>query len=124
MKYSGKKQDEPAVFDPRPGETREMPARPYRVLHANLPFYSDANCQIPVQGAYLVVLRCEDPAQKFHPVECMPTRRQYQHGQVVRWEINPKALWEQSWFVDPETGKPEKAWTQSVEFDGLVFRTD
>lgn len=123
MPLFGKKKQEPAVFDPRPHETAEMPARPYRVLHANLPFYADPKCQIPVQGAYLVVLLCEDPAQTFHPVECMPSRRQYQQGQIVKWEINKDRMWAESWYVNPETGRPDRVWAQSVEFDGIVVKT-
>lgn len=65
------------VFDPDPGETREMPARPYKVLHADLPFYSDADCRAEVKGARLLVLRCEDPRHKHTVVECMPSRKRY-----------------------------------------------
>jgi hypothetical protein len=114
---------EPAASALCPEETREMPARPYRVLHANLTFYSDAKCLMPVRGAALVVLKSEDPAATFHPIECMPSRLQYEQGQTVSWEINKDLLWEMSWYKNPETGQAEKAWTQAVEFIGRVVKT-
>ena len=120
MPLFDRKQEEPAAFDPRPGETSDYPTRPYRVLHANLTFYSDAKCLIPVPGAQLVVLKSEDPAAAFHPVECMPSRKQYQQGQTVTWDINKDVVWEQAWYRNPDTGQPEKAWRQAVEFSGKV----
>jgi hypothetical protein len=105
-----------------PEETTYMPARPYRVLHADLPFYSDSKCEKEVQGARLVVLRCEDPAQKQKTIECMPVVKNYRQGQIVSWDLNNKRLWELSWYRNPDTGEPERAWTQAVEFTGKVVK--
>jgi hypothetical protein len=105
-----------------PEETTSMPARPYRVLHADLPFYSDSKCEKEVQGARLVVLRCEDPAQKQKTIECMPVVKNYRQGQIVSWDLNNKRLWELSWYRNPDTGEPERAWTQAVEFTGKVVK--
>lgn len=116
----GRKQEE--VFDPDPGETREMPARPYKVLHADLPFYSDADCRTEVKEARLVVLQFEDPRQKHKVVECMPAMKKYSQGQIVQWELNNKQVWEAAWYVNPDTGKKEKAWARAVEFVGKVVR--
>ena len=110
------------LFDPNPGEIEEMPARPYRVLHADMPFYSDPECRIEVPDGRLIVLRCEDPKQKHWPTECMPSRKKYQKDQLVQWEINHKKLWEASWYLNPETGSKEKAWVQAVEFVGNVVK--
>ena len=118
----GRKTQEPA-FDPKPGEVLLMPERPYRVLHVGVPFYSDPECSSKVTDAYLVVLCSEDPKQSHHPIECMPTRKHYEQGQVLRWEINPKRQWTDSWYINPETGSKEKAWTRAVEFLGDVVRT-
>ena len=110
------------VFDPEPGETSEMPVRPYRVLHADLSFYSDPECTLEVQGARLVVLRSEDPRQQHHPTECMPTRKHYQKDQLLRWDINHKIQWGDAWYVNPKSGSKEKAWVRAVEFIGLVVK--
>jgi hypothetical protein len=111
-----------APFDPDPGEADHMPIRPYRVLHAGLPFYSDPQCKGEVREARLLVLRCEDPHQKHQVIECMPTRKDYRQGQLVSWEINNRNQWEKSWYVNPDTGKTEICWTLAVEFLGKVVR--
>ncbi len=113
-----KKKEE--VFSPVPEVQREMPARPYRVLHANLPFYSDPEGRTEVKDARLVVLQSEDPKQQHKPIECMPTRKEYAEGQILRWEINHKRMWEGAWYRNPDSGVIEKAWTQAVEFIGVV----
>ncbi len=119
---SGRNQQKPG-FDPNPGVIQEMPVRPYTVLHDLLPFYSDSNCQVEVQDARLVVLRSDDLRQDHHPIECIPTRKIYSKGQTLLWDVNPKRQWEESWFVNPETGIKEKAWARSVEFVGKVVKS-
>jgi len=53
-------------------------------------------------------------------IECMPTRKRYQAGQIVTWELNKDQIWEDAWYRNPETEKVEKAWTQAVEFEGRI----
>ena len=115
----GRKKAAPS-FDPNPEVIHEMPTRPYTVLHDLQPFYTDAECRLEVQGARLIVLRSDDPRQNHHPVECMPTRKRYTRGQTLQWEIDHKQQWEDAWYVNPETGKKEKAWSRAVEFVGKV----
>jgi hypothetical protein len=110
------------VFEPDPGETREMPARPYKVLHADLSFYSDPDCRNEVKGGRLLVLQCEDPKQKHKVVECMPAMKSYSQGQIVQWELNNKQIWEAAWYVHPDTGRKDKAWNRAVEFVGRVVK--
>jgi hypothetical protein len=107
-------------FDPNPSVLRQMPARPYKVLHADLPVYSDSSCKAETNGVRMVILRCEDPKQTHRPTECMPSRKRYSKGQVVSWELNNKSVWNEAWYRNPETGKPEKAWSRAVEFEGRV----
>jgi hypothetical protein len=108
------------VFDPDPGRIDGMPARPYRVLHANLSFYSDPECSLKIEGAYLIVLKSEDPKQQQQVQECMPTRKKYEVGQLVEWDLNNKKVWQSCWYKNPETSAVEIAWTQAVEFIGKI----
>jgi hypothetical protein len=110
-----------AAADSDPGEVMEMPARPYAVLYADLPFYRDPECRFEVQGARLMVVRCEDPKQTHRPIECLPTSKRYAAGQTVAWDIDNKKLWETAWYKNPVSGTPERAWAQSVEFAGKIF---
>lgn len=105
-------------FDPNPCEVDSMPVRPYRVLHADLPFYSDAECKIEVSGARLIVLQCEDPRQEQRTIECMPTLKKYRQGRLVRWEIKHKRQWDKAWYINPDTGQSERAWGLATEFIG------
>ena len=109
-------------FDPNPGITHEMPARPYSVLHTDLPFYSDPECKMKINDASLIVLKSEDPEQKHSVQECMPTRKKYEIGQLVQWELNNKKIWQNCWYKDPESGTPEKVWVQAVEFIGRIIK--
>ena len=111
------------VFDPNPGEIDWMPARPYRVVHSDLPFYSDPECRIEVPGARLIVLECADSSQAHKPIECMPTLKRYRAGQLVQWDLSSKRQWETAWYINPDTGQKEKAWSRSVEFMGKVAAT-
>jgi hypothetical protein len=110
------------VFDTTPGTTNRMPARPYRVLQSNLPFYSDQECKTEVTGARLVVLQCEDPGQKQRPIECMPTQNTYVQGQLVEWEIHKDLIWKTAWYVEPQSGARTKAWAQATTFVGRVVK--
>ena len=118
--FGRKKSENP--FDPNPGFTNSMPARPYRVLHADLPFYSDPECRIETRGARLVVLRCEDPAQQQRTIECMPVLKNYRQGEIVQWDTNHKRVWDAAWYVDPDSGANTKAWAHAVEFRGRIYR--
>jgi hypothetical protein len=121
--FSGRKRTEVTeVADPNPGTREDMPARPYRVLYADLEFCSDPECKMRVKDARLIVLRSEDPKQQHQIQECMPTRKKYQPGQLVEWDLNNKQIWQESWYRNPETGKAEKTWTQAVEFIGRVVQ--
>ena len=114
----------PQVFDPIPDEISQMPVRPFRVIHADLPFYSDANCQNQIPNARLVILQCVDTIQKRNDADCMPSRKRYKQGQIVSWDLNNKMIWQSAWYRNPETAQIEKAWAQSVEFIGKVVAAD
>jgi hypothetical protein len=110
-------------FDPNPGTMDEIPARPYRVLHADLPFYSDPECKAKVNDASLIVLKTEDPEQNHSVQECMPTRKKYEVGQLVQWDLNNKKIWQTCWYKNPESGAAERLWIQAVEFIGKIVKT-
>ena len=113
----------PEEFDSNPGSIDWMPARPYRVLYADLPFYSDAECKSQTEGVHMIIIKSEDPKQTHQVRECMPTRKSYKAGQLVQWDLNPKQIWQSSWYKNPETGKIEEAWVQAVEFIGKIVAT-
>jgi len=119
--YGRKRKKGAELFDPNPGVLDQLPERPYRVLHAALPFYTDMECKKRIEEASLVVLRSEDPRQPHQVQECLPTRKAYRAGQLVGWDLDNKRIWQNCWYRDPATGAIEMAWTQAVEFIGKII---
>ncbi len=109
-----------ASFDPNPGQTNELPALPHRVLYADIPFYSDPDCQKQVTDGTILILQSLDPDDPIQELDIVPTRKRYQAGQILAWDLNNKKLWERAWYRNPETGDIEPAWTFHVEFIGQV----
>jgi hypothetical protein len=119
--FGGNSSNVDEIIDPNPGSVDWIPARPYRVLHTDLPFYSDCACSARIEGAHIIVLKSEDPKALHQVQECMPTRKRYTVGQLVQWDLNNKKVWQNCWYRNPETNDVEMAWTQAVEFIGKVI---
>ncbi|MCZ6878586.1 MAG: hypothetical protein O7G29_10645 [Acidobacteria bacterium] len=107
--------------DLSPDETDEMPIVPYRVLHTDIPFYSDPECKNEVPEATIAILEMLDPDDKLEELDVVPVLKKYEPGQLLRWNLNNKTMWEESWYRHPETGKIERAWSNHVEFTGAVI---
>jgi hypothetical protein len=104
-----------------PQHSDEMPVVPYRVLYADIPFYSDPECTKEVVAAKIAILEALDPDDAFRELDVVPSLNRYEPGQLVRWSLDNKNLWEESWYKNPETGQIERAWTIHVEFIGQVL---
>ena len=98
-----------------------MPVVPYRVLYADIPFYSDSECTQEVVAARIAILDALDPDDELKELDVVPSLNRYEPGQLVRWTLDNKNLWEESWYKNPETGQIERAWTIHVEFIGQVL---
>ncbi len=100
-----------------PGITDVMPVVPHKVLYAALPFYSDSECTRQVEGATITVLQPLDP-DGFQLLDVVPTCKRYDVGDYVSWQLNKDKVWEESYYLNPESGQVEQAWTMHVEFVG------
>jgi len=116
---SRKKAEEPV--DLSPDETDEMPIVPYRVLYSDIPFYSDPECKNEVPEARIAILEMLDPDDKVKELDVVPVLKKYKPGQLLRWNLNNKTEWEESWYRHPKTGQIERAWSLHVEFTGAVI---
>jgi len=103
-----------------PATTDWMPVVPYRVLHNEIPFYSDPECKQEVPDAKIVILEALDPDDSYKELDVLPTLKKYEIGQLVDWNLNNKRIWEKSWYQNPETTKIERAWILHIEFVGNV----
>ena len=104
-----------------PEKIDSMPVVPLRVVHANIPFYSDSECKNEVTDGTIVILESLDPEDLYPEMDIMPTRKQYSPGQLVDWSLNNKKQWEENWFKHPETNEIEYAWILHVEFTGRLI---
>ena len=99
-------------------ETNQLPVVPYRVLYAEIPFYSDSECRDQVPDARVVILKALDPDNSYVEPDVVPTLKKYKTGQLLDWSLDNKRVWEECWYRNPETNKIEQAWTLHVEFIG------
>ena len=110
-----------SIEDTSPEQTDQFPQVPYRVLHANVPFYSDPECKNEVKGARITILEALDPDDEFRELDIVPTRTEYRQGQLLTWSLNNKQIWEESWYKHPETQQIERVWARHVEFTGELI---
>ncbi len=109
-------------LDRDPGVTDATPIVPYRVLHAEIPFYSDPECTQEVPEARIAILEMLDPDDTLGELDVVPSRKKYEPGQLVRWSLNNKTGWEESWYRPPEKSEIERAWVYHVEFIGQLLK--
>lgn len=118
--FSGSKSKESSssADDMTSQKTTQLPVVPYRVLYAEIPFYSDSECRDQVPDARIAILKALDPDNSYVEPDIVPTLKKYKTGQLLNWSLNNKRVWEECWYRNPETNKIEQAWTLHVEFDG------
>lgn len=103
---------------------RSIPRPSYIVKKANVPLYSDRNCQIQRPDVRGVLLETFDAEGKSQGVRIYPSTRAYVENMSIGWEWDiPIAYrsdmgWNETWYKDPQTGKCTMAWSESMEFIG------
>jgi uncharacterized protein YutE (UPF0331/DUF86 family) len=106
------------------GLLRTVPHEINRVAIADVPFYSDPQCQAEVLDARIVVLETVHPDGKTKNYRVYPTTQKYQPGQSVSWEWNRSRQWGPSWYRDSfAKNEIKSAWSGSVEFAGRRLET-
>ena len=99
---------------------KSIPHETNVVYHPGVDLYSDSECTQKVDGAKGLILETISPgkAEVFHRI--FPTSRPqyYKRGNRVTWEWNLSRVWQQTWYIDPDTNKKRKAWDSAGEFVG------
>jgi hypothetical protein len=109
---------------------RGMPKTKFVVSHPGVSVYADAEGNDERPGVKAVIVEKISSGGLVRTKHVLPTTRtHFREGMEVAWEWNNKAVWGESWYLDPETGKFEYAWTESMEFvgrdlDRLMLRSD
>ncbi|MDL5599353.1 hypothetical protein QS468_42035 [Bacillus subtilis] len=97
---------------------RSIPIRQYITLHPNIPLYSDPDCKILRPGTALI-MEIVGPGGFKKTRDIYPTTRtDYVKGQKLTAEWNIKTVFDQCWYIDPESGDKKSDWLSSAEFVG------
>lgn len=97
-----------------------VPHSTHTVVAADLLLYSDPDGKQPYPDLCAVILRNEAKpgrgrvTDSVHPVRAGA----FQVDQKVSWNWDMSVVVGESWYQDPQTGKPKYAWTSSARFDG------
>ncbi len=114
---SGKQYD-----DRTPPVSDELPVVPHRVIHTGIAFYRDEGCQDQVEDAHIMIVEPLDPDDAIHELDVVPTKLDYQQGQLVHFQTDHHIMWDACWFHNPVTGRIEKAWNVvAASFVGAVI---
>jgi hypothetical protein len=98
----------------------EVPRPRYVVKKANVPLYSDKDCQILREDVKGVMLQTFDANGDARHLQVFPTFREYVDGQSVGWEWSDdfKHGWDDTWYKDPQTQQCTQAFNSSIAFMG------
>jgi hypothetical protein len=97
-----------------------VPHATHTVLAADLALYGDPDGQQPHPEFRAVLLSHEAKPGRGRVTESVHPIRPgtFRVGQKVSWHWNMSVVVGESWYQDPNTGKPKYAWTSSALFDG------
>lgn len=82
--------------------------------------YSDPDCTQEISDAKGLILETTSPGKAEVSKRIFPTTRPeyYKKGKQVTWEWNLSKVWQQAWYIDPDTKEKQKGWDSAGEFVG------
>ena len=105
----------------QPATTEMVPLVPFRVIAADIPFFTDEKCENEVQDARIVIIQALDPEDQIQELDTLPSTQGYKPGQYVNLALEHKKIWDECWYRDPESGEITQAWKVHVNFTGEVI---
>ena len=99
---------------------RSIPHEINVVAQPDVELFSDASSVTRIEDAVGVVLITTSPGGADVFKRIFPTTRRgyYQKGKPVTWEWNLSKTWGTAWYLNPDTGEKEQAWSSAGEFVG------
>ena len=94
------------------------------VYLAGIDLYNDAECTSLVEGVKGIILESTSFGGIQTAKRIFPTTKRgyYRNGHHVTWEwSNVKGWYDDTWYVDPDSGQRKLAWNSSAEFMGRHF---
>lgn len=100
-----------------------VPHATHTVTSADVPLYGDPDGHKPYPNLRAVILSNEAKPGRGRVSESVHPMRPgaFQPGQKVSWHWDMGVIVPESWYLDPQTGKPKYAWTSSALFDGKAL---
>lgn len=92
------------------------------VFHPGVTIFTDPDCKNPMKGVLGLILQTQSAGGINKYKRIFPTTRIYESGMIVSWEWNLSSVWNEAWYIDPETLEKKYAWSQSGEFIGRDIR--
>ncbi len=103
---------------------KTIPRNKYRVIHSDVPIYSDSKATVRIPDVSAVIMRPIDlNGQDSSNILVLPTSKPMSVGTDVSWEWNPARTFPAAWYRSPETGAIKSAWQSSAEFIGRDLNT-
>lgn len=95
-----------------------LPSQINEVLYTDIPLFSDPNGAVPVRNAVGLMIQETVTESKQKNVQVFPTTvaGYYKRGMILTWEWQPSPQWGPTWYLDPRTGRIEKAFDGSLDF--------
>jgi hypothetical protein len=88
------------------------------IVDVGITVFSDNKCERPRDDVTIVMLETTTPGNEKGKRHVYPTtKKDYIVGKEVAWEWGDKS-WNESWYMDPNTGENKEAWKGAVEFTG------
>lgn len=97
---------------------KALPLQKSIVRHINVELFKDPECQLKA-GGLGVILELVGPGGIKRNQTILPTLRDwFEVGQTVSWEWELGNVWDETWYIHPETGLKSLGWHASAEFIG------
>ncbi|HXM96920.1 MAG TPA: hypothetical protein VN982_00440 [Candidatus Dormibacteraeota bacterium] len=96
---------------------KAIPRGTYTVVNPDVELYKDADCREPIHNCQGVIIEIADPqGEKKNMI--YPAGRDFVKGERVGWDWDMSKVYGQSYYRNPDTGKPMEAWSSSAAFVG------
>jgi hypothetical protein len=96
---------------------KSIPRPIYQVRQAEVPLFKDAACTHAIEGVVGVLLEVTE-ADGSKRLQVFPAGRKFKEGEVVGWDWDMSRGFGPAYFINPETGEPKPAWSESFAFMG------
>ncbi|MBB6482725.1 hypothetical protein [Spirochaeta isovalerica] len=96
-----------------------IPQTKHTVYNTNIEIYKNKECTIIDKDVVGIILEEKSPGKSITNYRIYPTkRRDYKVGLSLSWEWDMNTVFEDRYYIDPETHEKKCAWNSSAEFIG------